>query len=541
MLIMKNQLLIRISFIILLISALAYFMNFTGKVCAQSSLKAFPEAEGYGAFAKGGRGNGDQTTRIFVISNLNDRGSGSLRECVQANGPRFCIFKVSGYIWLDSPLEITKPYITIAGQTAPGDGVTVGRYPLIVKTNDVVVRYMRFRLSDWQCQFGESEDDALTIEGTENIIIDHCSTSWGTDETLSLSQDDDLGVINNVTVQWTFITESLNYSCQYKDGKIVEHGYGSIIGGDMRNNHRVSFHHNLFAHHKSRNPRFSGKDDHEPGPVIDFRNNLIYNWQTRTGYSSSDEFPRINYIGNYLKPGPSTLTNGNNAINSGGSGTKVYLDGNYFEEQGGYVGWEIVNGQFTRMNSPLFPPSISMDDAQSAKDKVLNQAGAVLPARDEVDNRIVNEVRNRGGRIINSQNQVGGWPNLSSASPSPDADGDGMPDHWEDKYGLNKNNSNDNVIDSDGDGYLNIEEYINGTAPAQPTPTTVQTCKLGDSDCNQLVEFGDYSSWRTANWDNAPGDTGDCSGSSRSIYGDASCDGVVNNFDFSIWRSEMFD
>ncbi len=496
-------------------------------------LPAFPGAEGYGAMTKGGRGDGSQTPRIFVIDNLADSGPGTLRECIQASGPRFCIFTVSGYIWLESSLRIENPYITIDGQTAPGDGITIARQPLDIKTDDVIIRYLRVRLGDWECQLDEN-DDTIEISDSKRVILDHVSASWSIDETLSVVEDK---TTDNITIQWSFITESLNDSC-HDEG---EHGMGSILGGDMERYQGITVHHSLYAHHRNRSPKFASESSPPSPPIFDFRNNVIYNWQTNSAYTSSDQCTMINYVGNYLKYGPNTPDKKRTtALASGGIGTNVYLSNNYLYERGD-IGWQMIEGNATKLESAIPVYSVTTTDPQTAYTQVLAQAGASLPNRDEVDRRIVNEVRNRGGRIIDSQSQVGGWPNLHSASASLDSDNDGLPDEWENLYGLNPNNAGDNVIDSDGDGYLNIEEYLNGTVPAQPTPTPVESCLLGDSDCNQKVEFGDYSAWRTANWDWVSGDTGDCLGSGKSIYGDASCDGRVNNFDFSIWRSEMFD
>src|SRR3990172_5507517 len=246
--------------------------------------RAFPGAEGFGAFSQGGRGG-----RVLFVNNLNDDGAGSLREACRTKGPRIVVFRVGGIIELKSNLKITEPYITIAGQTAPGDGICLKNFTLWVKnTHDVVIRYIRSRPGDQM----KVEQDAISIDTSKNVIIDHCSASWGTDETLSVTGKG----CTNVTVQWCMITESLDNSVHHKG----RHGYGSLFRLDGN----VSVHHNLYAHNSSRNPRPGTYGDVRRGGLLDFRNNVIYNWGVRAGYSAEDKIT-MNYIANYLKPGPS--------------------------------------------------------------------------------------------------------------------------------------------------------------------------------------------------------------------------------------------
>ncbi|HEY6167986.1 MAG TPA: pectate lyase, partial [Verrucomicrobiae bacterium] len=262
---------------------------------------AFPGAEGAGTFATGGRGG-----RVIYVSNLNDSGPGSLREAVEAKGPRTVLFKTSGTIELRHPLRVREPFLTIAGQSAPGDGICLKRCSFMIETHDVVVRFIRSRLGP---EGGKAEDAISIGTGARNVIADHCSASWSVDELLSTSGTN----INGVTVQWCIIAEALNKSVHPKG----EHGYGSLIRADGD----VTYHHNIYAHNKSRNPR-PGSYGEGRGLLLDFRNNLIYDWGERAGYTSEDP-ATINYVANYLKSGPSTRRL-DEAFNVGGAETKLY-------------------------------------------------------------------------------------------------------------------------------------------------------------------------------------------------------------------------
>ena len=285
-------------------------------------------------------------------------------------------------------------------------------------------------------------------------MIDHCSTSWGTDEVLSVSgagQD-------NLTVQWCIISEALDRSYHKKGA----HGYGSLI----RTDGHVSFHHNLYAHNRTRCPRPGTYGNEDPGIRFDFRNNVIYDWIDSGGYTAADPVT-MNYIGNYGKPGPSTVKNHVYSLGIGGSDrARVYPAGNVVEGVNNPTGdpWLVIKGvrELNKMEKPIASGSVTTHTAEEAYRLVLAQAGAVLPHRDAVDRRVVEQVRNGTGRVIDSQDEVGGWPEYASADPPQDSDLDGMPDTWEKAQGLNPNDPSDAVTDKDGNGYTNIEGYING-------------------------------------------------------------------------------
>ena len=418
-------------------------------------LSAFPGAEGYGAESIGGRGG-----RVIEVTNLNDDGPGSLREAVEVNEPRIVVFRVSGNIELESRLRIDCPYITIAGQTAPGDGICLKDHALIVSTDHVIVRYIRSRLGDND----GAEDDSISVSGGRNIILDHCSASWSVDETLSVTTDsNDLG---NVTIQWCMITESLNCSVHSKGC----HGYGSLVRGCFGNGY--SFHHNLYAHHRGRNPRPGNYNNHNIDPnglIFDFRNNVVYNWRGYyAGYNhDSDSITRMNFIGNYYVQGPDSSDD--YAFNERCSYSKAYFSDNWMNGSRPRDPWSLVSfGGFSesqiaayKLLNPIAVPPVGTDDGFTAYELVLADAGTTFPQRDAVDARVIEDVINGTGGIIDDEDEVGGWPELKSDSPPLDTDHDGMPDDWEIMYCLDPNDSSDANGDSDGDGYTNIEEYIN--------------------------------------------------------------------------------
>ena len=431
--------------------AIAFSQVATGPVSADN-LPAFPGAEGYGGKTTGGRGG-----RVIAVTNLNDSGPGSLQAACEAEGPRIVIFKVAGTI--DGDVRIKQDHITIAGQTAPGDGITI-KGDLGIDANDVVIRYLRVRT--------DHEGDAVGGRYRKNIILDHVSASWSSDEVLSLYHNED------VTIQWCMITEA----CAKEDGS---HRFGGIWG-----NQRGTYHHNLIAHNDSRNPRWASGCGYN-----DYRNNVLFNWGYESCYGGEAqqkgdrrkppiEHSTINMIANYYKPGPATRSDVRDRIanpSSRGDGdygswyvAENYVDGSPKVTTDNWLG---VGGKsFTKLAAPWEAMPIHQQSPKDAYLAVLEQAGCSLPRRDSIDARIIEEVRNgtatygKSG-IIDRPDDVGGWPELKGGTAPADTDNDGMPDDWEKKHGLDANNADDNSSDKDGDGYTNVEEYLNGTDPTK--------------------------------------------------------------------------
>jgi len=414
---------------------------------ASARVVAFPGAEGFGRWAVGGRGGA-----VYKVTNLKDSGSGSLRWAINASGPRTVVFDVSGTIHLDSPLWIRNGFITIAGQTAPGDGITLAGWPLNIWSQHVIVRYIRSRPGDNE----GGEPDAIWVRGGNNIMIDHVSASWSVDETLSVTHDS-----KNVTVQWSIISESLHDSVHSKG----PHGMGSLING--HSGASFTFHHNLYAHHDLRSPRpggFKPRAEDPDGMLLDFRNNVIYNWDGGSaGYNDdTDKVSKYNFINNYYKTGPDS--DGSKAFRQRSDDhSQAYFAGNAMNGSVPGDPWSLVigetGGNFKRSSAFKVEP-VTTESAADAYKSVLADAGA-SKSRDSVDRRIVNDVRNGTGRIIDDEADVGGWPTLNSTPPPADADGDGMPDYWEINRSLNPNKAFDRNGDRDEDGYTNLEEYIN--------------------------------------------------------------------------------
>lgn len=432
-----------------------YLMMILSGLMLTSTVKsqtiAFPGAEGFGKFATGGRGG-----KVMVVTNLNDDGPGSLRKAIRAKEPRIIVFAVSGNIELASTIEINNGYLTIAGQSAPGDGICLKNYTVNVKADNVIIRFLRFRLGDEKAY----EGDAISgTRGKNNIIIDHCSMSWSTDECASFYNN------KNFTLQWCIISESLNNSIHTKG----EHGYGGIWGGK-----NASYHHNLIASQKSRLPRFSGSSSTPNGPdeLVDFRNNVVYNWMDNNTYGG--ERGRYNMINNYYKPGPSTKkSRTGQMVNPWSPYGKFFLSGNYLfgneavtKENKKGVKADDIDSLWVTQEFKTEP--IDMQSAERSFGLVLAGAGASFK-RDAVDKRVVEEVRtgvstsgkNKNG-IIDSQKDVGGWPELKAAAAPGDRDQDGMPDVWEKANKLNANNAADACMKTINKDYDNIEVYLNG-------------------------------------------------------------------------------
>ena len=421
-------------FLFALAALAAVLIAFAGMAEGPGGLPAFPGAEGFGADTAGGRGG-----KVLIVSNLNDSGAGSLRSACEAQGPRIVVFRVSGLIDLQSPIRVTEPFITIAGQSAPGAGICLKRNGLSIDTHDVVVRHIRSRPGD----IAGKEVDGLAVGGSsKRVIIDHCSVSWSVDENLSPS-----GNIADVTVQWSIISEALNRSVHGKGA----HGYGSLAraaGG-------LSMHHNLWASNASRNPRPGDNYARPPFPTIDVRSNAIYN---PGGGNVIGENVTINYAGNYVKPGPDTVLDA--LFNPTEKyAIRAFIEGNVIEGRPSFNKW--FSKPVEMAGRAAESPRITAADARSALLKVLDEAGATLPVRDTVDSRVVAGVRSGTGRIIDSQWEVGGWPEYRSTRPPVDADRDGMPDEWERARGLDPKNLADAALPSKVGGYSNVEVYLN--------------------------------------------------------------------------------
>lgn len=451
----------------------------TGSTSIENRAIAFPGAEGFGKYTTGGRGG-----RILIVTNLNDDGEGSLRKAATAKGPRIIVFSVSGTIHLQSPLSI-KSDVTIAGQTAPGDGICLADHPISLGGNNIIVRFLRFRLGDKNQNKGmvpgSGHDDAFSGHGKKNIIIDHCSMSWSTDEVFSVYDGD------STTLQWNLISEPLNYSYHFEEGDkdFEKHGYGGIWGG-----RHLSAHHNLFAHCSSRNPRFAGVRS-TAEEFVDYRNNVIYNWGGNNVYGG--EGGNYNIVNNYYKYGPSTsksvrtrIVNPNREAARSIPYGKYYVAGNHVDEgddvtKNNWLGVHLGNEgsetdkEQTVIKNP-FPAEVITDQrATVAYELVLKKVGAIFPRRDTLDQRIINDVKNRTGRIIDVQGgyphgtayetSKTAWPVLNSLPAPADNDKDGIADVWEKKNGLNPANAGDASIFSLSSVYTNIELYINSLVP----------------------------------------------------------------------------
>ncbi|MCQ2207450.1 MAG: pectinesterase family protein [Paludibacteraceae bacterium] len=504
---------------------------------ATAATPAFPGAEGYGMYTTGGRGG-----KVYHVTNLSDDGKeGSLRYAVNQKGARTIVFDVSGIIELNSQLSISNGDITIAGQTAPGDGICLKNYNMYVNANNVIIRFMRFRLgTDKPDSDGTQDRDAIWGRNRSDIILDHCSMSWCTDECASFYGN------KNFTMQWCLIAESLRGSLHPKG----YHGYGGIWGGQG-----ASFHHNMLANNDSRNPRLCGsRYTNQPDlEMVDLRNNVVYNWgNTNSGYAG--EGGNYNFVNNYYKSGPATKSSikyrifevyaddGTNSQPKGVYG-HFYVSGNYMNEKGANWDWngmDINNGNLSylskdlvRSNSEFKHTAVTTHTAENAFKKVCALAGASLK-RDAVDARIANEAltgKNTyvgsvlgGLGIIDKTSDVGGWPKYNSTTKPTDTDGDGMPDAWESAKGLNPNDATDGAkTAADGSGYTNLELYMNslvceimseGLSDAltpsdyscESTPIAQDSAKLikhGVGSSNQTVNKGAEITSFFFNWENA--------------------------------------
>jgi len=419
---------------------------------------AFPGAEGYGSDAVGGRYG-----KVVFVTNLLDYGhddaevEGSFRYAVTRDYPRIIVFRVSGYIELTREVVIRDPYITIAGQTAPGDGVCLKNHGLRIRTHDVVVRFLRVRPGD---SYGQEHPgwstDAITVSNpSRHVIIDHCSSSWSNDEVISLSGSE----VDSITVQWCMISESLNLSTHRKG----HHGYGSLV----RTGGRSSFHHNIYAHHVSRVPRPGTYGEHSG--FLDFRNNLIYN--TREGGYTAGDSAKLNYISNYIIRGPDTEKP--YVFRVGGEATLFYFEGNGLYTADGSL---ITNDQEEmvrnvadgiEMDHPFPAAPVITSNTWELRSLLFEYAGAIMPRRDDTDDRIIREIRSGTGSIINSQQEVGGWTPLDQGDPPADRDRDGMDDRWETRNGLSASDAGDSNHHDLSLTYTNIEVYLSELAESK--------------------------------------------------------------------------
>lgn len=422
---------------------------------------AFPGAEGYGRFSKGGRG-GD----VYHVVNLNDAGPGSLRHGISsANGPRTIVFDVSGTIELKSPLQIEKSFLTIAGQTAPGDGICLKDQTFkIRRASHIIVRYLRMRLGD-ENKKRSAGIDAMTTNDIDHVIFDHLSTSWGIDALHDLRRG------GNFTLQWSIYAEALHDSLHEKGPHAMLSSFREATAG-------LTIHHNLMASSRERHPTLGGGARSKGDALIDFRNNVIYNLAGATNLANC----RINFINNYYRPGP----NASNRLPIAtkidvDDVTRVFLAGNVFEGNPALTAnnyqaidfdhW--TNGNYRRTTLAKIRENAEFEEggarpvtqsAEQALELVLAHAGASL-RRDAADVRLVKGVRDRSHRMINSQREVGGWPTLASKPAPIDSDGDGIPDDWERANGLNPKDPND-AKRLAADGFTHLEKYLNSLCPA---------------------------------------------------------------------------
>ncbi len=423
---------------------------------------AFPGAEGFGRFAKGGRG-GD----VYHVTNLNDAGLGSLREGVRtAKGPRTIVFDLSGTIELKHRLLVDKSFLTIAGQTAPGDGICLKDQTFeIRRASHVIVRFLRVRLGD-KNKPPHQGDDAMTTDDIDNVILDHLTVTWGIDSNHDLRRG------KNFTLQWSLYAEALNHSLHEKGAHAMLASFRDLTGN-------ISIHHNLFASSRERHPTLASGEKTRPGVIVDFRNNVVYNLSGATNLGDA----HINFINNYYRPGPNTPRDNFPLAVKIGSPDKleVFMTGNTFEgspafcrdnylaitfdrwKTGGYVKTTLEKIRVPQ-EFDVGPACPKTDPAGVALERVLQKSGCTHSRRDAADKRIVAGIRDRTNHLIDSQDEVGGWPTLRSlvtSEPAKDTDGDGMPDEWEERHGLNPNDPKDGNAIAGADGYTNLEKYLN--------------------------------------------------------------------------------
>ncbi len=491
-----------VPFVILILIAFIIIISTSGKILKKASdgnervdaedsayqLPSFPGAEGFGSQTIGGRGG-----KVIEVTNLNASGPGSFKAAIEEKGPRIVVFKVGGTIRSNNHFVIRNPYITIAGQTAPGDGIMIRGAGLKIATHDVIVRGMRFRVGDDPNGPDSTSRDSLNIssfgmdEEIYNVIIDHSSFSWGVDENTSVWGDKS----SDVTLSWNIISEGLHCSIHIDEGtdKPNCHSMGLLAGNLGKN---ISIHHNLFAHNRGRNPRFVALN----GEII---NNVVYNWGTEAVIvskpnTSGSVTQKVDVIGNYFIPGADTRTaspqnRGIRITDSVSDNSRIYVKGNIGPNRldTSSAEWNAVYEENTRSvyksQNPVSASNIKVLNANDSLERVTEKAGAYLPKRDSVDVRIINDLKNKTGSVIDSQGEVGGWPVLRNGTSPIDRDHDGMPDEWESQNGLNSRNASD-ASETSPSGYTWIEEYINSFygIPSTQTKELISNLNIRDRE-----------------------------------------------------------
>jgi len=458
---------------------------------------AFPGAEGAGIYATGGRGG-----TVYHVTNLNPHGRGSLADAVSEPN-RIIVFDVSGTIDLGKAkpgkagkIAIRQPNITIAGQTAPGEGICIKNGSIQVFASNVILRHLRIRRG---VIFEGDAGDALNIKGDDlhDVMADHISTSWATDENLTLTN------ARNVTAQYSISAEALDYFNPQQSP--TRHAFGSLFGS-ATDGGQMTIHHTLYAHNRLRNARTTGSKDGIP--LLDFRNNVIYDAKELTSHSGTQPVA-ANWIANVIKDGPSSGIEGHEksilfTFTSDGA-YNFYADGNYIFGKPEWTAdnWKAIRYQKTgaelkekdiRATQPLNTPTVTTQPALEAYETVLAEAGATLPSRDAVDLRLVRDVWNGTGAVINYETDLAPearWQTYYSLTPMKDADNDGIPDYWEDQFGLNKTDPTD-AMKIAATGYTNLEHYLNNTDPksgATPIVYISATISRGWLATAQPAEF----------------------------------------------------
>ncbi len=514
----------------LFLITILYFFSALNVVDAQ--LLSFPGAEGAGKFVSGGRGNVSTAPKVFEVTSLVDNASsantpGTLRYAVTNNSPsvpnRIIVFRVSGTIRLYAQLNLSRANTTIAGQTAPGGGITIADYPVYISNNNIVIRYIRFRLGDKNQAAVLGNDDAFGDNGSprQKIMIDHCTMSWSNDEVTSIYDGDSL------SIQWCMMTEPLDFSYHDEGAGVQNHAYGGIQGGK-----HASLHHNIYAHCRGRMPRFNGIRTGY-ADTTDFRNNVIYNWADYT--TNGGEGGSYNVVNNYYKYGPNTPSTASNGVNRRNMLIqpykqttapvipygKYYLTGNYCFNSAtvtarNWLGASFGSGSYTdSTNSKVLVPfncvNINTQSATDAYQSVLKNAGCNLPYRDTLDQRIVSNIINGTGKLIDCQGgyprgtaysvSVNAWPFLPTGFAPQDFDHDGMPDAWETQRGLTINSIADLNLYTSTTGYNNIETFLNGdtiTAPGILNTCVSSKSIFTNNEGNWVhlkdTSYGDYNS-----------------------------------------------